>query len=56
MTLIVTFDLLSKNFNTAPNFFYCKRQGYHICHLWFIKQDLSVVAINLEHLTFDFFL
>ena len=33
MTLIVTFDILSKNFNIAPHFFYCKRQGYHISHV-----------------------
>ena len=49
MILIVTFDLLSKKINMAPNFFYRKRQGYHIWHVWCIKQDLSV----LEHVTFD---
>ena len=53
MTLIMTFDLLSKNFNMAPNFYYGKRQGYHIWLEWCIKQDLSVVVINFEHVTFD---
>ena len=48
MTLIVTFDLLSKYFNMAPHFFYRKRQGYHIWHVQYIKQEDSV----LEHVTF----
>ena len=47
MTLIVTFDLLSKNFNMAPNF-YRKRQGYHIWHEHYIKQEDSV----MEQVTF----
>ena len=52
MTLIVTFDLLSKNFNMAL-IFYLKRQCYHIWYVWCIKQDLSDVVINLKHVTFD---
>ena len=51
MTLIVTFDLLSKTL--ILSLIFCKRQGYHIWHVWCIKQDLSVVVINLEHVTFD---
>ena len=47
MTLIVTLNLLSNNFNMAPNF-YRKRQGYHIWHVQYIKQEDSV----LEHVTF----
>ena len=33
--------------------FYRKRQGYHILHVLCIKQDHSVVVINLEQVTFD---
>ena len=52
MTLIMTFDLLSKNFNMTPDFL-LKRKGYHIWHMGCIKQDLSVVVVNLEQMTFD---
>ena len=38
---------------TWPLMFYCTRQGYHIWHMWYVKQDLSVVVINLKHMTFD---
>ena len=54
MALIVTFDLLSKKTLTWPLifFFYCKRQGYHICMCGVLNKTLFVVVINLEHVTF----
>ena len=48
MTLIVTFDVLSKKFNIFSILFYCKRQGYHVWHVWCIKQDFSVVVITRD--------
>ena len=60
MTLIVTFDLLSKNFNMAPEIFIAK-EGYHMWHVIIIFSMCGVlnktfVVVNSEHLTFNFLL
>ena len=57
MTLIVTFDLLSKNFNMAPKFFNVK-EGYHIWHVIIIFSmcgvlNKTIVVVNSVHLTFN---